>query len=226
MSEAPPYRYPFFYGPEGRLIQVDAALEAVRRGSTTIGFKTKDFVVLASLVRQPRALMESPEKVFVVDDHVGATGSGYVGDLMQLIDEARVQAQRHRLVYDTPVDILSLAKHLGSYFHSFTLYTVRPPGASVIIGGVDQLGLQLYQIEPGGTYSNGKAAAIGQDSDKAMEILLQGYREDLSFEQGVQLATKAITEPSADKGRLEFGVVRKQKGVFEKIASEKMTATV
>ncbi|MBI2184712.1 MAG: proteasome subunit alpha [Thaumarchaeota archaeon] len=226
MSEAPPYRYPFFYGPEGRLIQVDAALEAVRRGSTTIGFKTKEYVLLASLVRQPKPLMEAPEKIFVVDDHVGATGSGYVGDLVQLVDEARVQAQRHRLVYDTPLDVLSLAKHLGAYFHSFTLYTVRPPGASMILGGADQLGLQLYQIEPGGTYSNGKAASVGQDSDKAMEILLQGYREDLSFEQGMQLAVKAITEPSGDKGRLEFGVVRKQQGVFEKISQEKISAIV
>ena len=35
-------RMPFFYNQEGRLVQVDYALQAVSRGSTTLGLKTKD----------------------------------------------------------------------------------------------------------------------------------------------------------------------------------------
>ena len=217
MATDNPYRTPFFYGPEGRLIQVDAALEAVRRGSTTIGLKTNDYVLLGSQVRPARPLMQAPEKIFLLDDHAGATGSGYVGDLLHLIDEARVQAQRYRLVYDTPIDILSLARHLGSYFHNFTLYAVRPPGASVILAGADQLGIQLYQVEPGGTYFNGKAAAIGQNSERALEVVAEGYSEGLSLDQGMTLATKAITEAAGEKADIEFGVVRKDATRFEKV---------
>ena len=69
-------RMPFFYNTEGRLIQVDYALQAVSRGSTTIGLKTKAFALLASQVKPTRPLLEPAEKVYMVDDHVGATGSG------------------------------------------------------------------------------------------------------------------------------------------------------
>src|SRR3989454_354375 len=102
-------RMPFFYNQEGRLVQVDYALQAVSRGSTTIGLKTKDFALLSSQVKPTRPLMEPAEKVFVVDDHVGATGSGYIGDVTTLLDQLRVAAQRHRLVYDEPIDLVTPA---------------------------------------------------------------------------------------------------------------------
>src|SRR5437879_11077045 len=95
-------RMPFFYNQEGRLVQVDYALQAVSRGSTTLGLKTKDFALLSSQVKPTRPLMEPAEKVFVVDDHIGATGSGYIGDVTTLLDQVRVAAQRHRIVYDEP----------------------------------------------------------------------------------------------------------------------------
>ncbi len=102
-------RMPFFYNQEGRLVQVDYALQAVSRGSTTIGLKTKDFAVLSSQVKPTRPLMEPAEKVFVVDEHIGATGSGYIGDVTTLLDQLRVAAQRHRLVYDEPIDVGTLS---------------------------------------------------------------------------------------------------------------------
>src|SRR5437870_4199281 len=83
MAEAGNYgaRYPYFYGPEGRLVLVDSALEAVRRGSTTIGIKTPAFAMLASHIKPVRPLIDPAEKIFTIDGHVGATGSGYIGDM-------------------------------------------------------------------------------------------------------------------------------------------------
>src|SRR3989454_9901089 len=174
-------RMPFFYNQEGRLVQVDYALQAVTRGSTTIGLKTKDFAVLSSHVKPTRSLLEPAEKVFVVDEHVGATGSGYIGDVNSLVDEIRIQAQRHRLVYDIPIDVGSLARHLGEYLHNFTLYTVRPFGASLILAGVDPLGIQLVQIDPSGTTFRGNGFAIGAGADEALDVLPEGYREDVKL---------------------------------------------
>src|SRR5438445_293557 len=140
-------RMPFFYNQEGRLVQVDYALQAVSRGSTTLGLKTKDFALLSSQVKPTRPLMEPAEKVFVVDEHIGATGSGYIGDVTTLLDQLRVAAQRHRLVYDEPVDVGTLSRNLSEYLHEFTMYAVRPFGASVVIACVDALGVQLIQVE-------------------------------------------------------------------------------
>src|SRR5207244_1329690 len=121
----------------------DYVLQAVSRGSTTLGLKTKDFALRSSQVKPTRPLMEPAEKVFVVDEHIGATGSGYIGDVTTLLDQLRVAAQRHRLVYDEPIDVGTLSRNLSEYLHEFTMYAVRPFGASVVIAGVDALGVQL-----------------------------------------------------------------------------------
>jgi len=200
-------RMPFFYNQEGRLVQVDYALQAVSRGSTTLGLKTKDFAVLTSQVKPTRPLMEPAEKVFVVDDHIGATGSGYIGDVTTLLDQLRVAAQRHRLVYDEPIDVGTLSRNLSEYLHEFTMYAVRPFGASIIVAGVDDLGVQLIQVDPSGTTFRGSAFAIGQSSDEALETIVKGYRPDLNVEEAVALATQAMEGVNGGAMQIEHAVV-------------------
>src|SRR2546429_7943847 len=154
-------RMPFFYNQEGRLVQVDYALQAVSRGSTTIGLKTKDFALLSSQVKPTRPLMEPAEKVFVVDDHIGATGSGYIGDVTTLLDQLRVAAQRHRVVYDEPIDVGTLSRTLSEYLHEFTMYAVRPFGASGVIAGGDALRGPVIPVDPSRTTFQSPAFAIG-----------------------------------------------------------------
>src|SRR5436853_5063339 len=140
-------RMPFFYNQEGRLVQVDYALQAVSRGSTTLGLKTKDFALLSSQVKPTRPLMEPAEKVFVVDDHIGATGSGYIGDVTTLLDQVRVAAQRHRIVHDEPIDVGSLARNLSEYLQEVMMDPVRPFGAAVILAGINHLVLDATQSD-------------------------------------------------------------------------------
>jgi len=80
-------------------VLVDSALEAVSRGSTTIGIKTPTFALISSHIKPTKPLVEPSEKIFRIDGHVGATGSVYLGDILQLIDEIQLAAQKHRLTY-------------------------------------------------------------------------------------------------------------------------------
>ena len=201
-------RMPFFYNNEGRLIQVDYALQAVSRGSTTIGLKTKDFAVLSSQVKPTRALLEPAEKVYVVDDHIGVTGSGYIGDVSTLVDELRVSAQKHRLVYDNAIDVGTLSRTLSEYLHALTMYAVRPLGASMILAGADELGIHLVQVDPSGTSFKGSGFAIGQYADDALETIHKGYRPDLSVEETIALNSQAIEGVNGGKTQIEHGVVR------------------
>ena len=210
-------RFPYFYGPEGRLVLVDSALEAVRRGSTTIGIKTPKFALLASHIKPIRPLVEPTEKIFAVDTHAGATGSGYIGDILQLIDELRLEAQKHRLNFESPIDIGSLAKHLGSYLHNYTIYAVRPQAASVIISGVDQAGVHLYQVDPSGTYFRGSGFAIGQSADTALDVIQREYSEDITVEKAVELSNKAIEKALGERPVVEIGVVRAADSQFAKL---------
>ena len=211
-------RYPYYYGPEGRLVLVDSALEAVNMGSTTIGIKTPSFALLASHIKPVRPLIDPAEKIFVVDGHVGATGSGYIGDILQLIDELRLEAQKHRLNFESPIDVGSLAKHLGSFLHNYTVYAVRPQAASVIIAGVDQTGVQLYQVDPSGTFFRGSGFAIGKSAESALDVVQSEYSADMSVEQAVALSNKAIERALGELPVVEIGVVSAKDGrKFQKL---------
>jgi len=194
------------------LVLVDSALEAVNGGLTTIGIKTPAFALLASRIKPVQPLIDPAEKIFVVDGHVGAAGSGYIGDILQLIDELRLEAQKHRLNFESPIDVASLAKHLGSFLHNYTVYTVRPQAASVIIAGVDQTGVQLYQVDPSGTFFRGSGFAIGMSSDIALDVVQRGYSADMSIEQAAALSNKAIEKALGERPVVEIGVVSAKDG--------------
>lgn len=202
-------RYPSYYGPGGRLVFVDSALEAVNKGSTTIGIKTSNFAIISSQIKPTRPLVEPSEKIFSIDEHVGATGSGYIGDILQLIDEIRLHAQKHRVTFETPIEVGSLARHISSYLHTFTIYSVRPQAASILIAGRDQMGVQLYQIDPSGTYFRGSAFAIGQSSEIALEVIQQEYNDSLNLQQAIQLSNNAIEKALAEKPLITTGVISK-----------------
>jgi proteasome alpha subunit len=212
-------RYPYYYGPEGRLVLVDSALEAVSRGSTTIGIKTATFALLSSHIKPTKPLVEPAEKIFTIDEHIGATGSGYIGDILQLIDEIQLAAQKHRLNYESPIDVNSLAKHLSSYLHNYTIYAVRPQAASIIIGGIDQTGVQLYQVDPSGTFFRGAGFAIGQYSDIALDVIQREYTTDMSIQQAMQLSNKAIEKAVGEQPLVETGLITTKDASFKKLVN-------
>ncbi len=212
-------RAPYFYGPEGTLVQVDFALEAVNRGSTTVGIKTQEHAVLASQLKPTRPLIDPSEKVFQIDDHLGATGAGYIGDVLKLVQELRVEAQKHNLTFGSPIDVKTAAEGLSSYLHQYTIYAVRPLGASVIMTGIDPTGLQLYQVDPSGTFFRGSAFAIGHSSDQAIELIQRKYDPRMSLEGLTALATEAIRSATNEQDSpIEMGIVSKATSKFVKAA--------
>src|SRR6185503_2081195 len=133
------------------------------------------------------------------------------------IDELRLEAQKHRLNFESPIDVGSLAKHLGSFLHNYTIYAVRPQAASVIVAGIDQMGLQLYQVDPSGTFMRGSGFAIGQSSDVAIDVVQREYSADMSVEQAVTLSNKAIEKALGERPVVEVGVVGSEERQFQKL---------
>jgi len=210
-------RMPYFYGPEGTLVQVDFALEAVNRGSTTLGIRTNDVAILASQLKPTRPLIDPSEKVFLIDDHIGATGAGYIGDVLKLIQELRVEAQKHNLTFGSPIDVKTAAESLSSYLHQYTIYAVRPLGASVIMAGKDPTGVQLYQVDPSGTFFRGSAFAVGQKSDQAIEYIQRKYDPKLQREELIALAQDAIRTATSEEAPIEIGIVNGTDSKFHKV---------
>lgn len=200
-------RYPYYYGQGGRLVLVDNALEAVNKGSTTIGLKTPGFALISSHIKPTLPLVDPNEKIFVIDKHIGATGAGYIADIEHLIEEIRLQAQKHRISYDSSIDMRSITKHLSTYLHNYTIYAVRPQAASIILAGVDESGIHLYRVDPSGTYLKGVGFAIGYSADVALDVIQKGYDTNMNIEQALKLSNEAIEKAIGEKPVVESGIV-------------------
>jgi len=123
------------FSPEGRLFQVEYAIEAIKLGSTAVGIQTKQGCVLAVEKRLTSPLLDpaSVEKIAEIDGHIGAAMSGLVADARTLVDHARVEAQNHTFTYDEPVGVealtqgalLSLSLALSLLLYLYILSTCR-----------------------------------------------------------------------------------------------------
>jgi len=185
------------FSPDGRLFQVEYALETVKRGSTVLGIACPDGVVLAAEERTASRLQDSTVtwKIFEVDAHVGAAVSGLSSDARILVDQARMFAQSNRLSYDEPVDVEVLSNWVGDVAQQYTQYGgVRPFGVSIIFGGVDNQGCKVLQVDPSGAVWAYKAVAVGAGSDTVNNILSEKYRGDCTLEHAVLLAVECLAK--------------------------------
>ncbi len=182
------------FSPDGRLFQVEYAREAVKTGSTSIGIVAKDGIVFAAHKRitSPLIVGDSHEKIFQIDRHIGASSSGLVADARKLVDYARLEAQRHRLLYNEEISVEMIAKHVGDHIQFFTQYGgVRPYGVSLLVGGVDGTP-RLFETDPSGALFEYKATAIGAGKKTVEEIMEKEYKEDISLQDALALSVKSL----------------------------------
>ncbi len=183
------------FSPDGRLYQVEYAREAVKRGTASIGIRTEDGVVLAvdKRIRSPLMERTSVEKIHKADDHIGIASAGHVADARQLIDFARRQAQVNQLRYDEPIGVETLTKAVTDHIQQYTqVGGARPFGVALIIGGIENGEPRLYETDPSGTPYEWQALAVGADRGDIEDYLEEHYRDDLSLDEGVDLALAAL----------------------------------
>jgi len=207
------------FSPDGRLFQVEYAREAVKRGATAIGVKTDGGVILVADRRVTSKLLEpnTIEKIYVIDDHIGAATSGLVADARILIDRARLEAQINRLTYDEPIRVKDLAKRICDFKQQFTQFGgVRPFGVSLLIAGIDEKP-RLYETDPSGALLEYKATAIGAGRNVVMEFFEKEYRDGMSLEDAMVNAMVAMgkaIESELTYDGIEVGMVRVEDRVF------------
>jgi proteasome alpha subunit len=204
------------FSPDGRLFQVEYAREAVKRGTTTVGLKFKDGVVLIVDKRIASRLMEpkSIEKIFKIDHHIGCATSGLVADARILVDQARVIAQVNKITYDENMGVEELVKRICDYKQNYTQYGgVRPFGTALLVAGVDELGEHLFETDPSGALVSYKAGSIGAGRNVVMEVFEEQYAEGMAMvdavELGLRALKKATEEEKLNPKAVEIGIVRR-----------------
>ncbi len=194
------------FSPEGRLYQVEYATEAVRHGPLAVGVKGTNGVVLAGEKRSPHALVDltTLKKILLIDDHVGTAIAGLHADARKLIDQARVQSQINRLSYDEPISIQSLVVNICDTKQLHTQYGgVRPFGVSLLVGGIDDHGPQLYTTDPSGSFWGWKATAIGRESDVVRDFFNDKYDESVDLDGALNLALEGLLKARGDTGAID-----------------------
>jgi len=184
------------FSPDGRLFQVEYAMELVNRGATILGIQCTEGVVLAS-EENVEVLEEAGYswKIFRIDEHVGAAIVGLSSDARILTDQARIYAQSNKLTYDEPMDVEVVTKRICDIQQMYTQHAgVRPFGVSIIFGGVDKTGPRVFGTHPSGTYRGYKATALGAGRETVLAVLKEEYREEMGLEDSTKLAVKCLVK--------------------------------
>merc|ERR1712136_734635 len=161
------------FSPEGRLFQVEYAMEAVGHAGTCMGILAKDGIVLCAEKKNQHKLLDinpmAAEKIFQIDDHVAVGIAGITADANAPIEQ--------------------LVRRLADNKQYYTMHGgMRPYGVSVLYAGWDKhLGFQLYLGDPSGNYGGWKATCIGSNAQSALSMLEQDYKEEFDIEEALNL---------------------------------------
>jgi len=201
------------FSPEGRLFQVEYAIEAVKLGSTAVGVQVADGVVLAVEKRSTSKLLvaSSLRKIEKLDNHIFCAMSGVVPDARTLIEHARVETQTHWFNYDEPIKVsrcVSTICDMASGFGEGNM--ARPFGVALLVGGVDEDGPALYHVDPSGTKTRFTAKVIGAGAEAAQTTLKEQYNRSMSLDEAKTLALdilKQVMEEKITEFNVEVAVI-------------------
>lgn len=204
-------------------------MEAISHAGAALGVLAKDGVVLAAEKLVTSKLLDqgtTSEKLYLIDDHVAAVVSGITADANILVQQARVEAQRHWYTYNEPMSVEQLVRRLCDTKQGYTQFGgLRPFGVSLLYAGWDDhFGFQLMSSDPSGNYAGYKAHAIGANNTNANSKLKSLYKVDdeafvrsfdlkAALEMAVQVLSKSMDSTSLTSDKLEFATVTRENGV-------------
>jgi len=220
------------FSPEGRLFQVEYAIEAIKLGSTVIGICTSEGVVLVVEKRITSPLMEPStiEKIAEVDKHIGVACSGLTADSKTLIDRARLESQNHWFTYNEKMSVESVSQAVSNLAIKFgdsdddEGAMSRPFGVALLFAGCDEKGPQLYHMDPSGTYVQYDAKAIGSGSEGAQQTLVEMYNKSMTLKEATKASLtilKQVMEEKLNSTNVEVAIVTPSKN-FQMFTKEEV----
>jgi 20S proteasome subunit alpha 6 len=185
------------WSPQGRLHQVEYAMEAVKQGSATVGVKSNTHAILVALKRASSELSSHQKKILTIDDHVGVSIAGLTADARTISRWMRNECLSSRYGHDTPLPVSRMIADLGNKMQICTQrYGKRPYGVGLLVAGYDDQGPHIFQTCPSANYYDCRAMAIGARSQAArtyLEKFLNDLRE-CELEELVKHGLRALRD--------------------------------
>ena len=216
------------FSPDGHILQVEYAEKTVRLGSASLGINCDEGVVIIADMGKKDSLIipESAEKVYEVDEHVIASAAGILSDARILINHIRVNAQQHRVTYDSPIDIESIIRDISDIKQQYTQHPgVRPFGVALIVAGKNKSGTKLYTSDITGNYFEYNAIAIGKNDEKIKELLRKKYKKDATLNDSIKLGLSIFREVLGDNfspDRFNIAYIKKSESKLKRLKAEEI----
>jgi len=172
--------------------QNNIASQLILKGTTTIGVVCKDGVILASDTRVTMGFYiahKFGKKVYKIDDHIGMTIAGTVADAQRVVDILIANAKLYKINMNRPIPINSAARLVANL-----LFSARyvPLSTQVLVGGIDDTGPHVYNLDPYGSLNEEKSVSTGSGSPIAYGILEDKYREGMTITELLPIIVKAV----------------------------------
>ncbi len=168
--------------------------EILKTGTTTVGILAKDAVILAADKRATMGYMvanKHVEKIVKISDYIAMTTAGSVGDAQTLARYLRAELQLYENANHKRPTVKAAATLLGNILFqgrmSFIPYYVQ-----LILAGYDSKP-RLFSLDAGGSVLEENYTSTGSGSPFAYGVLEDNFKENLSKEDAIIVAIKAVS---------------------------------
>lgn len=195
--------------------------DKIVEGTTTVGITCKDGIVFAT---ERRATMGNlvahkvAEKIFKIDDHIATTIAGSVGDAQSLMKVIGAEVSLYQMRNNDEISVKAAASLTANILRSGPMYV------QILLGGMDGDKPSIYSLDPAGGMIEDNYISTGSGSIVAYGVLEDRFRDDLSVDEGLEVAIRAIkaaAERDAYSGN-GFLVAKVDKNGFEMLDNEKI----
>jgi len=198
--------------------------KVTKTGTTTLGMICKDGVVVATETRATMGTLiahKETKKLYKVDEHLALCTAGLVGDLQTLARYLNAEANLYRLKRDSKMPVQSAATLMSNILNQRKFY---PYYVQLILGGFDSAGGHIFSLDAAGGAIPDKYTSGGSGSPYVFGVLEDLYKDDMTCDQGVDIAIRAIhaakSRDSASGGLTNIAVISKDG--FKEITQEEI----
>src|SRR6266568_7932195 len=174
-------------------VQMSTVSREVETGTTTLGLVCKDGVVLAADRRATAGTLiahKRTKKVYKLDDNIGLTTAGLVGDLQVLARYITAEVELYKLKRGISMPVEACATLTANILSGSRFY---PYWVQLVIGGWDRAGGHVYSLDAAGGSLPDKFVSSGSGSPYVYGVLEDHYTDGMTTEEGANLAVRAVT---------------------------------
>lgn len=166
--------------------------EGIKTGTTTIGIVCKEGVVMATEMRATMGTLiahKTTQKLFKIDDNLGLTVAGVVGDAQTLARYITAEVELYKLKRNQQMTVRSAATLTSNILAGSRFY---PYYVGLILGGIDRDGGHVYSLDMVGGAIPDDYVTTGSGSPYVYGVLEDHYEKGLSVSDGQDLAIRAL----------------------------------